>query len=219
MDNAVIIPSEFRADIEARKSAVMSITVNSPESRTEAKEIVRACKLKVKSWLEFKADSIAKALAAHRAAVAERDYVVNLYEGIAKTADAACNRYDAEHEEIRVKEQRRLQAIEDERARKERERLEREAARLKTPELKAERMEQAAEIVAPVVVIAPVAQKVQGESAVKVWKARVVNAALVPREWLIVDEQQLGAFARATKGTKAISGVEFYAETSNRMRV
>lgn len=50
-------------------------------------------------------------------------------------------------------EQRRLQAIADEAARKERQRLEAEAAKLKTPEKKEARLEQASQVIAPTITI------------------------------------------------------------------
>lgn len=83
----------------------------------------------------------------------------------------------------------------------------------------AEREEQAASLPpAPVITIAPVAAKVAGETSVKVWKFRIVNAAIVPREYLAIDESKIGAVVRATKGTLTIPGVEIYSETQSRMR-
>jgi len=116
-------------------------------------------------------------------------------------------------EEKRQAEQRRLQAAADEAARKERERLEKEAAKLKTPELREARLEQAAMVAAPVVTVASVRPVVAGQSLRKTWKARVVNLAIVPREWLVVNEPALQAFARSTKGAVQIAGVEMYEET------
>lgn len=46
------------------------------------------------------------------------------------------------------------------------------------------------------------------------WRARVVDAAAVPREWCCPDERRLGEEARRTKGETTIPGVEFYAETT-----
>jgi hypothetical protein len=36
------------------------------------------------------------------------------------------------------------------------------------------------------------------------------TVAIIPREYLIVDEKKIGAFARAMKGSGAIPGIEFY---------
>ena len=74
--------------------------------------------------------------------------------------------------------------------------------------------ETAAAVVAPTVQIAQAAPKEKGESTRGIWRARVVNAQEVPREWLIVDEKALASFAKATKGAKQIPGVQFYEDKS-----
>jgi hypothetical protein len=73
--------------------------------------------------------------------------------------------------------------------------------------------DQAAAVVAPVVTVAASVPVVQGQSIRKTWRARVVNAAEVPREWLVVNQQALDAFAKATKGAAPVAGVEMYEET------
>jgi hypothetical protein len=98
--------------------------------------------------------------------------------------------------------------------RKEREERERAAAEAKriADEIKAKNPDAPPPvvIVAPPVTKAP--PKVSGVSTRLVWKARVTDLLLVPREYLVVDEAKLGAMARATKGTVSIPGVEFYSE-------
>ncbi len=74
--------------------------------------------------------------------------------------------------------------------------------------------EQAAMAVAPVVAVATVAPKVQGVTTKKVWKYRIIDPLKIPRDYLMVDEQKLSAFARAMKGGVNIPGVELYAEDS-----
>ena len=78
-------------------------------------------------------------------------------------------------------------------------------------EAKAEAIQsKAAAVVAPKVeaYIPPVV----GQSSRTVWKARVVDAFLVPREYLMVNEKVLDQVANATKGKVPIPGVEFYSE-------
>ena len=78
-------------------------------------------------------------------------------------------------------------------------------------EAKAEAFQSKAEqVVAPKVeaYIPPVV----GQSSRTVWKARVVDAFLVPREYLMVNEKVLDQVANATKGKVPIPGVQFYAE-------
>lgn len=63
-----------------------------------------------------------------------------------------------------------------------------------------------------VVVSAAPKAKAAGTSYRTTWKARVVDASLIPREYLIPDEKMLAAMAKAAKGPSKIPGVEFYSE-------
>lgn len=51
-----------------------------------------------------------------------------------------------------------------------------------------------------------------GVSFRKVWKFRIVNADLIPREYLKVDEVKIGQVVRAMKDGTNIPGVEVYTE-------
>ncbi len=72
-------------------------------------------------------------------------------DSFAKTVKRKIGDYEDAKAREAEEERQRQQAKVDEAARIERERLEREAARLKTPEKKAERLEQAAAIVPPII--------------------------------------------------------------------
>jgi hypothetical protein len=123
--------------------------------------------------------------------------------------------YANEQERIRREQEEKLRIQAEEKARKEREKLE-ERARKAAESGKSEKatalLEQAAEVVAVAPVISPRVEKVSGISTKTIWKARVRNVALVPREYMVVDESALNKVAQATKGSLAIPGVEFYSE-------
>lgn len=53
---------------------------------------------------------------------------------------------------------------------------------------------------------------VQGISTRTLWRARVIDAKLVPDEYKIVNDKMLQDIAKATKGKVAVPGVEFYSE-------
>lgn len=71
---------------------------------------------------------------------------------------------------------------------------------------------------APIVVEAPVVQpvipKVEGLTTRKTWKYRIVDASLIPREYMAIDETKISGVVRAFKGDTKIPGVEVYEETS-----
>lgn len=106
-----------------------------------------------------------------------------------------------------------------------------EAARLKAEAEKAEleakavkmvqagQVDKAADLVAKAEAIEPepvqlaVAQpKVVGISTREIWKFRITDINLLPREFMLPDEKALGALARQNKGLVPIPGVEFYSE-------
>jgi hypothetical protein len=62
---------------------------------------------------------------------------------------------------------------------------------------------------APVVIAA---EKPKGASSRMKWRARVVNAALVPDNYKTINQPALDAYAGAMKEAAAVSGVEFFAE-------
>lgn len=109
---------------------------------------------------------------------------------------------------------RAMLTYQQEEQRKEREAREKAAAEARL--IEAEAKAQNPDAPPPVVIMPPVkvaeVPKVKGISTRKVWKARVADAAQVPREYLLVDEQKLGALARATEGSVQVPGVEFYSE-------
>ncbi|MFA5284456.1 MAG: hypothetical protein WC347_02555 [Smithellaceae bacterium] len=116
--------------------------------------------------------------------------------------------YMAEQERRRKEEENRLREI----ARKEEEERQLQAAI--QAEAEGQKEEAEAIISAPVqaapVVVPKTIPKVAGVTMVKQWKFRIVDAAKVPRQYLIVDEQKIGAVVRALKDQANISGVEVF---------
>lgn len=67
-------------------------------------------------------------------------------------------------------------------------------------------------IVAPrIIVVEPDRIKDAGAKFVRRWKWRLVDAAQVPREFLVPDDVKIGQYVRAMKSSGAIPGVEIYA--------
>lgn len=66
-------------------------------------------------------------------------------------------------------------------------------------------------------------EKTAGTSAIRVWKARVVNSSIVPvsvNGAIIrpIDESMLNSLAKVSKGNMTIPGVEFYEDVQMRIR-
>jgi len=209
-DEVQVIKAEVATVVEAARS----LQITTPVQYTGAADFLKSLKAAQKHVVGHFEKMKAATYAAWKSVTKEEsDMLTPLTEAEALVKRGMLT-FQAEQEAIRQAEQRRLQAAADEAARKERERLEKEAAKLKTPELREARLEQAAAVIAPVVTVAAVTPVIAGQSVRKTWKARVVNAAILPREYTLPNQQALDAFAKATKGAIPLSGVEFYEEST-----
>lgn len=153
----------------------------------------------------------------HRRLTGLRDAFVAPMEASRKTIKQKVIAWQTAEAEKAERERARLQAIADEQARKERERLEAQAAKLKTPEKVEQRLEQAAQVVAPVIQVqAPKA----AVKVMRVWVARVTDqtaffAALAARQELagyVTIETGKMQRAKAANPMIEIPGVEFRQE-------
>jgi hypothetical protein len=126
-----------------------------------------------------------------------------------------------EVERKRQAEEAKLRAEADKKAEAERLKLIKQAekAAVKGNEAKAEELKaMASQVQAPTVIVQSQAVKQEGMSVRQVWKARIVNPTLVPRQYCMPNEKLISSLAADTKGTLAIAGVEFYCENSVSMR-
>lgn len=120
--------------------------------------------------------------------------------------------YDKQQEILRLEEQIKLKKIQETEAKKKE--LLANQEELRGNDLDAEIFRQQAEIVRSITPIVPPQEKIKGLSTKKIWKMRVVNPTLLPKEYLMPNEKMLNEIARATKGSLNIPGVEFYFEES-----
>jgi len=187
--------------------------VSSPEGREYMVDVIKDAKSAKSMIIGFFAKSKKLTYEAWKSVCADEKLGTDRCDAIETNGKRAILKYDNEQAAERRKEQMRLQAAEDARAARERERLEKRAETLKTPELKEAALAEAESIIAPVVQIGEQA-KSEGVSTRKTWKARVVDISLVPRAYMVVNQQALDALAKATKGSMALPGVEFYEDSS-----
>jgi hypothetical protein len=230
MSNPAVIEAQsvelLRKEVAPVLQRAQAIAVRSPADREDARNFVLAVK-KAQDQVHASFDAMVdKTHKAWKESLAVRASFLDPLESAEKTVKRLILNYDADQERIRLDEQRRLQAIADETARKERERLEKEAAKLKTPELREARLEQAALIVAPVVTISE-PEKPKGESAPKRWKARLLdkmaliqaaaNGSEIAIGCLTFDQPAANTFAKSSR-IITVPGIEWYSESSLSMR-
>ena len=123
--------------------------------------------------------------------------------------------YTSEQERLAEEERKRLQAIADKEAERQKKLLEKkiERAEASGKTEKVEELIQQKEEVKPIVAeVTPKVEKPSGVSFREKWSAEVIDANLVPREYLMVNQQLLDKVAGATKGSLSIPGVKFVSE-------
>ena len=136
------------------------------------------------------------------------------FRGPAATVQQAIDVYKRQMGAFEAREQAELRRQADEaarRAREEREELERRAlfALDKGQTEKAETLLARSEAVVPAKPdLAPV--KAAGMGFGEAWEFEVIDAALIPREFLKVDEAKIGQYVRAMKASAKIAGVRVF---------
>lgn len=205
-------PADLEAEVPAIVSWARGLRINDAESFTEAGEGLKRIKGAHKRAEEFFNPLLASTYEAHKAALSAKKKITGPLTEAESMAKRAMLSYQlAERQKAEI-ERQKLQAIADEQARRDREALEKKAAAAKKPETKQRYAEAATAVLAPVVHVQTEAPAVSGISTVKRWTFRVTDAASVPREFLVVDEKKLGAYARAMREGATCAGVEFFAE-------
>ena len=158
-----------------------------------------------------------------RPAVDNLDKAEGLLKGVIAAWNAEQQKIAAEQEKVRraqEAEERKRQEAERETAADLLAQADQAAANgdyAKAEELEAMAAASQSPVISCPVVTAPV--KTKGASVSKIWKCRVVDPALVPREWLMPNQGALDAYAKTTKGAGfTIAGCEFYSEDSVSIR-
>lgn len=214
-----LLTPDFTVSTSTWTDWATGLQVTTAEEYTDAADKLKTIKALSKEIESSYGPLKQKASEAHKAIVAEeKRQLAPLQQAEAMCKDRMLTFQRAEQERAEA-ERRRLQAEADERARREREALEKKAAAAKKPETQQKYTEAAASVQAPVVNVASQAPKANGVSIRKVWKARIVDATRIPREFLLVDETKLDRYAKAMKEMAKVDGVEFYEDSQLAARV
>lgn len=198
---------DTKREVELYREKAQAILVRTPEEMTGAEAILQELRRRKKVWLEAVEATVKGAHATWKAAVAHRDSIAKPIDEAERIVKGRIADYISEQRRIAAAEQRRLQAEADAKAEAERKRALAAAAKLKTDDLREARIEEAETIVAPVVQVAAAVPETKLAMTVT-WGFEIVNAAAIPREYMMPDEKKIGAVVRGTKGTIEIPGVK-----------
>ncbi len=203
------------APIEEKSAAIVQqandIVIDTQESYVVATDFLRNVKTAMKLVDETFDPAIKAAHTAHKTLVSEKKKYSEPLENAERAVKIKMVEYTTKQERIRQEQEAKLRA---ELVRQEEERRLAEAKRLQD----AGKVEQAEAIigqpiVAPPVVLPKAAPSVSGIKQRKVWKWRLTDENAVPREYMVVDEQKIGAVVRSLGDKAKIAGIEVYEDT------
>lgn len=202
------------------------LTVASAEEYTAAMDGLKQVRVVRDQWAAFWRPLKGKAYASWKELVAREKEVLDVCDAAERLVKGKAGAWYQEQERKRQAEQARLQAEADERYRREQERLRRAAEKLKTPELREQRLAEA-EYIPPPVVTVPQVDQADGVAVRKTWRAEVVDMAAliaaatpgsVAASFLCVNQKVADSFARSTRGSVVVPGVQFIEESTLAVR-
>lgn len=220
-NDMVVVDTTTEQGISKVEQWAKSLAITTPTEHDAALSTLKELKSLKTRIIDFFKPSKEAAAKSHKLIVANEKSFTDRLDSAEKIAKQALLKYQLAEEEKRKAEERKLQAQADEKARKEREKLEALAAKAdasgKTE--KAEALRQQAEVVEAPVVRVESRVEAKGSSIRKTWRAKVVDPSKVPDDWWIINQDALDTFARGTKGSMPIQGVEFYEDSGLAVRV
>ena len=194
METQIELQKEINALVQSE------IEVVDQPSFALANGLISRLQAQKKKVVEFFADPKKKAADAHKA-------IVNAEKAMLMPVDTRINALKCATTRWYAAEQQRI-AAEEEKARKEAEEMAKLAAEAEESGDSETAQEAiiAATLAQATVTVMP---KSKGTAMRELWSAVVVDPALVPREYLIVDEKALNALAKTMHDRVKVPGVEF----------
>lgn len=190
-----------------------ALVVTTEEEYAAAVEFGKTIKDAMKEVEDVISPVVKKAHEAHKSAKALETKLLAPFKTAIDTVKQTGAKYQAEKARIAQIEQARIDALAKKSEEEEKQRLLDLAAEQEkegNKEVAEALLEQAEEHKQTATIIAPEKSKVAGSSVRKQWKFEIVNANLVPRQYLMVNETLIGQTVRNQKDTISIPGVRIY---------
>lgn len=186
------------------------LVIRDDSTYERAGNLLVAVKEKMKAVAEVFDPIVSAAHAAHKTAVAQRSKVLDPLAKVEDTLKPAMAKYHEAKEREREKREADARALLQ---RQQEDRTLEQAAALER-EGRTEEAEQvlAAPIPQAMVVLESSTPKVKGVSFREVWKFAIENEALIPREFLAVDEAKIRKVVAAMQRNTRIPGVRVWPE-------
>lgn len=212
---------ELKKEINPVLQSAAEIMVSNPDEFIYAGNFLKDLKSAQKKVTEFFKGMKSDAHKAWRAICDKEKSILDPIANAERTVKQKMLTFQREEERKRREEERRLQAEAEARAERERQRLLKQAEKLKTPELKEQRLQEAEMVEAPVITVQKETPAIKGISTRKIWKAEIVNKKEFLQKalddenlmsFVEIDLKRLNKVAQATKGEINYPGIRFYQE-------
>lgn len=216
---------------EKQKTAI--VAVPGPVAKQQSRVVDQATKLQLANTEDYEAstgflkmldealtvadglfdDNIKNWFAGHKAAVLQKKTFVLPFERAMQIVKAKRIEYRSIAEARRQQQEREIR---DQQAKLQQQQLEEQAKTLEQAGDKqaAEAVREYAEAAPAPIVVLPKEVPKGGTAIRKHWKFRIIDEALIPRQYLIPDEKAIGAHGRSLEDKASIAGVEFYSTES-----
>lgn len=215
--------SQLQKEVNPILVQANEIQIHNATTYQNAADFLKSLKSSQKKVLDFFSPMKKKAHETWKAICLREKQIIEPIQKCETTIKQKMVHYQAAEEQRRQAEEQRLQAEAEARAEKERQRKLKEAEKLKTPELKDQRITEAESIEAPVITVQPETPKVSGISTRRTWKAKITDkkaflkAAIKDSNllgFITIEQTKLDKIAQATQGELNYPGIEFYEHTS-----
>jgi hypothetical protein len=216
--------SKLQKQAMSLRDRAMKLQVKDSETFTRAKKglmILKELEAEIKGTFDPVVDTTNKA---HKAALAARKKHLDPVLEAKKYLSSQAGTYVAEQTRLREEAERKIREAQEAEERRLQDLADAQLKAAQEAEAAGE-PEKAAEILAEdddtqelpadmaPVPLPPPPPVTTGLRTTITWKFRIINERLIPREYLIPDQQKIGAYGREHKKDAAIPGVEFYSET------
>ena len=199
-------------------ATMKQLTVSDEDSYRYAGEVQRSAKALKQQVVDFFEPHKKRAHEAWKALCSDCNTLTEPLDGGITHVQRTMGAYKAELEKQRAVELAAAKAKAEEEARAANQAIAEAEADVFTPEeeveqnVRAIQEDAAAKIAAAASAVNAIVPKVDGQVSRANWKFEIIDAKLLPREYLVPDEKAIGAMVRARKGDTAIPGVRVYPE-------
>lgn len=223
MENEIEV---VRQELPSILSWAQNLVVTNKEEYADTLMKAKGIKSKISFWKNYWKPVKEKAKGVHTDICAKENSGLNILQPAYDLSKKKADDWSANEERKAAAEQARLQAIENEKSRREKEAAIKAAEKLKSPELKAARLEEAEQIRPPEITIEPPTPKIEGVSHRVTVKARLVDMAAliaaatpgsIASTFLIFDQSGANK-ATSTKNKVPVPGIEYYEERTSAVR-